>query len=99
MSKRHILIKPLYTEKIARLQESENKYAFAVARDANKIEIRREIEKKFNVKVTGIQTANVIGKVRQQLTKSGRFFGQRPDWKKAVVTLAAGQKLELFENA
>jgi large subunit ribosomal protein L23 len=99
MSKRLILIKPLYTEKIARLQESENKYAFAVARDANKIEIRREIERKFNVKVTGIQTVNVIGKVRQQLTKSGRFFGQRPDWKKAIVTLAAGQKLELFENA
>jgi large subunit ribosomal protein L23 len=99
MSKRLILIKPLYTEKIARLQESENKYAFAVARDANKIEIRREIEKKFNVKVTGIQTVNVIGKIRQQLTKSGRFFGQRPDWKKAIVTLAAGQKLELFENA
>jgi large subunit ribosomal protein L23 len=99
MSKRHILIKPLYTEKIARLQESENKYAFAVARDANKIEIRLEIERKFNVKVTGIQTMNVIGKVRQQLTRSGRFHGQRPDWKKAIVTLAEGQKLELFENA
>ena len=99
MSKRHILIKPLYTEKIARLQESENKFAFAVARDANKIEIRHEIEKKFNVKVTGIQTVNVIGKIRQQLTRSGRFFGRRPDWKKAIVTLAAGQKLELFENA
>ena len=99
MSKRNILIKPLYTEKIARLQERENKYAFAVARDANKIEIRQEIEKKFNVKVTSIQTINVIGKIRQQLTRSGRFFGQRPDWKKAIVTLAEGQKLELFENA
>jgi large subunit ribosomal protein L23 len=99
MKKRHIITRPLYTEKISRLQDSENKYAFEVARNANKIEIRKEIEKKFEVKVVGIQTMNVRGKMRQQLTRAGRFYGRRPDWKKAVVTLAKGQKLDLFENA
>jgi large subunit ribosomal protein L23 len=70
-----------------------------VARGANKIEIRKEIEKKFAVKVIGIQTMNIRGKMRQQLTRAGRFYGRRPDWKKAVVTLAEGQTLDLFENA
>jgi large subunit ribosomal protein L23 len=99
MKTRHIIIRPLYTEKISRLQESENKFAFEVARGANKIEIRKEIEKKFAVKVIGIQTMNIRGKMRQQLTRAGRFYGRRPDWKKAVVTLAEGQTLDLFENA
>lgn len=99
MKKRLVLIRPLYTEKIARLQESENKYAFEVAKDANKIEIRREIEKKFDVKITSIQTMVMQGKMKQQLTRGGRFSGRRPDWKKAIVTLAEGDKLDLFENA
>jgi large subunit ribosomal protein L23 len=99
MKTRQIIIRPLYTEKISRLQESENKFAFAVARSANKIEIRKEIEKKFEVTIIGIQTMNVRGKMRQQLTRAGRFYGRRPDWKKAIVTLAKGQTLDLFENA
>jgi large subunit ribosomal protein L23 len=99
MSKRHILIRPLFTEKISRLQDAENKYAFEVDRSANKIEIRSEIERKFDVKVVNIQTMTVRGKLRHQLTRRGRFFGRRPDWKKAVVTLAEGDKLDLFENA
>jgi large subunit ribosomal protein L23 len=99
MKKRQILIRPLYTEKISRLQDAENKYAFEVASNANKIEIRSEIERKFNVNVTKIQTMNLRGKMRQQLTRAGRFYGRRPNWKKAVVTLAKGQTLDLFENA
>lgn len=99
MQDRIILIRPIFTEKIARLQESENKYAFEVDRKANKIEIRRAIEKKFEVKVKDIQTMVMPGKTRQQMTRRGRFYGKRPDWKKAVVTLAEGDKLELFENA
>jgi large subunit ribosomal protein L23 len=99
MKKRHIIMRPLYTEKISRLQDSENKYAFEVAKNANKIEIRKEIERKFAVKVIGIQTMTVRGKMRQQLTRAGRFYGRRPDWKKAVITLAKGQALDLFENA
>jgi len=99
MKKAQILIRPLYTEKIARLQDSENKYAFEVYRRANKIEIRKEIEKQFDVKVEKIQTMNVRGKIRQQMTRAGRFQGRRPDWKKAVVTLAKGDQIDLFENA
>ncbi len=99
MEERIILVRPIFTEKIARLQESENKYAFEVDRNANKIEIRKAIEKKFDVKVKNIQTMVVPGKMRQQMTRRGRFYGKRPDWKKAVVTLAEGDKLELFENA
>jgi len=99
MQNRNILIRPIFTEKIARLQESENKYSFEVARNANKIEIRKAIEKKFEVKVKNIQTMIMPGKTRQQMTRRGRFYGKRPDWKKAVVTLVEGDKLELFENA
>ena len=99
MEEKIILIRPIYTEKIARLQESENKYAFEVDRNANKIEIRKAIEKKFEVRVKNIQTMIMPGKLRQQMTRRGRFYGKRPDWKKAVVTLVAGDKLELFENA
>jgi large subunit ribosomal protein L23 len=99
MSKRHILIRPLFTEKIARLQDVENKYAFEVDSTANKIEIGREIEKKFDVKVLKVQTMNVKGKLRSQLTRRGRFYGRRPNWKKAIITLAEGDKLDLFENA
>ncbi len=99
MAERVILVKPLYTEKIARLQDDLNKYAFQVVRDANKIEIRKAIEKKFEVKVSSVRTMLMPGKVRQQMTRAGRFHGRRPEWKKAIVTLVEGDKLELFENA
>jgi large subunit ribosomal protein L23 len=99
MKKLKILIRPLYTEKIAKLQDEENKYAFEVDRKSNKIEIRKEIENRFEVKVTKIQTMTVRGKMRQQMTRAGRFYGRRPDWKKAVVTLAEGDNIDLFENA
>lgn len=98
MKKKQIIIRPIYTEKIARLSENENKYAFEVAKNSNKIEIKAEIEKKFNVKVIDVNTLNQKGKIRQQLTRRGRFYGRRPDWKKAIVTLAEGEKIELFEN-
>ena len=98
MKKNQILIRPIFTEKIARLSESENKYAFEVYRDANKIEIKSEIEKKFEVKVVCVNTMVQRGKIRQQLTRAGRFYGRRPDWKKAIITLAEGEKIELFEN-
>jgi large subunit ribosomal protein L23 len=98
MKKNQILIRPIFTEKIARLSETENKYAFEVKADANKIEIKNEIEKKFDVKVLSVRTMVQRGKIRQQLTRAGRFYGRRPDWKKAIITLAEGEKIELFEN-
>jgi len=99
MKKIKLLIRPLYTEKIAKLQDEQNKYAFEVDRESNKIEIRKEIEIRFEVKVKKIQTMIVRGKMRQQMTRAGRFHGRRPDWKKAIVKLAEGDKIDLFENA
>ena len=98
MKKNQILIRPIFTEKIARLSETENKYAFEVYSGANKIEIKNEIEKKFDVKVVNVNTMVQRGKIRQQMTRAGRFYGRRPDWKKAIITLAEGEKIELFEN-
>jgi large subunit ribosomal protein L23 len=99
MSGKQIILSPLYTEKIAGMQDTLNKYSFKVALDANKIQIKSEVEKKFDVRVKSVRTMNVRGKVRHQMTKAGRFSGRRASWKKAIVTLEEGHKLELFGNA
>jgi large subunit ribosomal protein L23 len=91
---RNIIIRPLITEKISDLTETERKVAFIVSPDANKIEIKRAVEKRFNVKVEKVGTANFMGKVK----KMGRYDGRRPDFKKAVVTLKEGFKIEFFEG-
>jgi large subunit ribosomal protein L23 len=93
-TKREIFVRPLVTEKISDLQEKQRKVAFVVASDANKIEIRRAVEKRFNVKVEKVATANFLGKIK----KMGRFSGRRPNFKKAVVTLKEGFKIEFFEG-
>ncbi len=99
MKTKTIIIKPLYTEKMAKQQETYNKYAFSVNPDANKIEIKSAIENKFDVKVKDVRTMNVRGKMRQQMTRQGRFVGRKSDWKKAIITLEADYKLDLFDNA
>jgi large subunit ribosomal protein L23 len=99
MKIRPILIKPLYTEKMTLLQDSLNKYAFQVDGMANKIEIKKAVESKFEVKVKSVRIMNVNGKKKQQTTRYGRFTGRRANWKKAIVTLEAEFKLELFDHA
>ena len=99
MKTRSTIVRPLYTEKMAAQQEALNKYAFHVENHANKIEIKKAIENKFDVKVKSVRTMNVVGKMRQQMTKQGRFSGRRASWKKAIITLEADYKLELFDNA
>jgi large subunit ribosomal protein L23 len=91
---RSIILKPLVTEKGSRLREQGNKYVFSVAKDANKIEIKRAVQEIFNVKVKDVQTMLVHGKIKRM----GVFAGKRPDWKKAVVTLEEGQSIDLFEQ-
>jgi large subunit ribosomal protein L23 len=91
---RLLIKKVLITEKGTALREKQNQYAFEVARDANKIEIKQAIEKIFSVKVTDVRTMQVHGKEKRQ----GRFAGRRSDWKKAIVTLKPDQKIELFEQ-
>ncbi|MBU1920385.1 50S ribosomal protein L23 [bacterium] len=91
MHKRSILRRPLLTEKIAAQQDTNNQYAFEVDRKANKVEIQRAIELKYDVTVIDIQTMNVRGKVK----RLGRFEGKRADWKKAIVRLKTGDSIEL----
>jgi large subunit ribosomal protein L23 len=101
-----IIKRTLLTEKGTRLRETggaavppeaeqlKQKLMFEVARDANKIEIRHAVKKLFNVEVQDVHTILVRGKEK----RIGRFAGMRPHWKKAIVTLKAGQTIELFEG-
>ena len=91
-----IIRRPLITEKTSIQREDGRTIVFEVARDANKIQVRTAVEKLLNAKVAGIRTSIVHGKIKRQ----GRYAGQRPDWKKAYVTLRAGQMLpEFLEGA
>ncbi|NJK78575.1 MAG: 50S ribosomal protein L23 [Chloroflexaceae bacterium] len=93
MNDYQIIIRPLITEKNTNLMML-NKYSFEVARDADKPEIKRAIEQIFKVTVTAVHTMNVRGKKRRR----GRVFGYQRNWKKAVVTLAQGDRIDLFES-
>ncbi|MBI2303405.1 MAG: 50S ribosomal protein L23 [Chloroflexi bacterium] len=88
-----VLRRPLVTEKSTRLQE-ERKYAFEVARDCNKMQVKEAVERAFSVKVTGVNMITVKGHLR----RVGRHRTLTPSWKKAVVTLREGDKIELFEG-
>ena len=93
-----ILVRPLVTEKGTWMMESNNQYSFEVARSANKIEIRRAIETLWPVTVVAVRTQNMRGKTVSRSTKQGRFVGKKRNWKKAVVTLAEGDSIELYEG-
>ncbi len=90
-----IIRRPLLTEKGTELKDHANQYLFEVARDANKIEIKRAVESLFRVKVLQVRTLSVKGKEK----RVGRFVGRTPDSKKAVATLKAGDSIEFFEGA
>ncbi len=92
--KQNILIKPLLTEKMVNYKENENKYAFVVDKNANKIEIKRAVEKRFKVRVESVNTMNYSGKLKRQ----GRTEGRRPAWKKAIVSLKEGDQIEIVEG-
>ena len=89
-----IIKKPLFTEKGSALKESQNKILVEVARDANKVDIKRSMEEIFKVKVEKVATINTQGKWKRQ----GRSLGKRPDKKKAVITLKKGEKLDFIEG-
>jgi large subunit ribosomal protein L23 len=76
----------------------KHQYAFEVDPEANKIEITRTIEKKFNVTVTSVRTMTQKGKTKTQMTRKGRFTGRTSHSKKAIVTLKKGDKIEFFQN-
>jgi large subunit ribosomal protein L23 len=88
---RDVLIKPVISEKSYRLVD-DGKYTFLVAPEANKTQIRQAVEQVFRVRVTGVNTINRPGKRRR--TRFG--WGKRPDTKRAIVTLAAGERIDVF---
>ena len=89
-----ILVRPLVTEKSHEQLDRHGAYTFVVANDANKIEIAYAIEKQFNVKVKDVRTMRYAGKEKRM----GRFTGRKASWKKAVVTLAEGDSIEIYEG-
>jgi large subunit ribosomal protein L23 len=91
---RQVVKRALITEKGSVLRERANQYSFEVDADANKIEIKRAVETIFKVKVKDVRTQLMHGKVK----RLGRSVGRRPDWKRAIVTLAADQTIELFDQ-
>jgi large subunit ribosomal protein L23 len=94
MEMHQIVKKILITEKSNVDREVANKYHFEVDRKANKVEITQAIEKLFKVKVNDVHVFNVLGKKKRM----GRITGQRSSWKKAIVTLAAGSRIEIAEG-
>lgn len=91
---RKVIIKPLLTEKINDAVEKENTYTFKVLRDATKAEIRHSVEELFKVHVIDVRTANILGKPKRQ----GRWVGRTASWKKAVVKIADGDTISIFEG-
>jgi large subunit ribosomal protein L23 len=87
-----VIRRPLITEKTTGMRDEGRTLVFEVARDANKIDVRRAVEKLLGSKVAEVRTAIAHGKTKRQ----GRWVGRRPDWKKAYVRLRAGEKLPDF---
>ena len=92
-----VLKKPLVTEKVSALNE-KGKYGFIVDAEANKVEIKKAVEKQYGVNVENVNTMNVMGKFKTRYTKAGVLSGRRPNYKKAIVTLAAGEVIDFYSN-
>jgi len=88
------IIRPLITEKTSIQKEDFNQVSFEVDRRANRVEIRRAVEKIFKVRVADVRTMQIKGKVKQR----GRVVGKRRDWKKAIVKLMPGERIDFFDG-
>ena len=91
-----IIIKPVLTEKMTALTEKQNKVAFFVAKDANKIEIKKAVEEMYGVKVEAINTQRYQGTVKSRYTKAGVISGRTNSFKKAIVTLVEGDSIDFL---
>ncbi|MGD2012391.1 MAG: 50S ribosomal protein L23 [Desulfobacterales bacterium] len=89
-----IIKRPLITEKTSIQKEMYNQLTFEVDRRANRIEIKRAVETVFNVRVSAVKTLQVTGKIKRR----GRILGKRRDWKKAIVRLMPGERIDFFEG-
>jgi large subunit ribosomal protein L23 len=92
-----ILKRPLVTEKVSGLNE-KGKYGFIVELDANKVEIKSAVEKLYGVNVEKVNTLSVMGKKKSRYTKAGVLAGRKPNYKKAIVTLAQGEVIDFYSN-
>jgi large subunit ribosomal protein L23 len=92
-----ILKRPLVTEKVSALNE-KGKYGFIVDTEANKVQIKNAVEKQYGVNVEKVNTMMVMGKLKTRYTKAGVLSGRRPNYKKAIVTLAEGEVIDFYSN-
>ena len=98
----NIIHSPILSEKSAKMMETLNKYVFKVSVNANKLQIKNELETRFNVKISKVSTMNFKGKQKNTTIRSGghvlRTSGKRASWKKAIITLKEGYKIDLVEG-
>ena len=93
-----VLVKPILTEKANGQQDKLHRYAFRVSKKANKLEIKKAVEEFYGVNVIDVNTAVVPGKNKTRYTKKGFVKGQKPSFKKAMVTVASGETIDLYSN-
>jgi len=93
-----VLIKPILTEKANAQQDTLRRYAFKVAKKANKLEIKKAIESFYGVTVTNVNTSVTPAKNKSRFTKAGVISGRKPSYKKAYVTVAEGENIDLYSN-
>ncbi len=93
-----IIKKPIITEKMTEQSEKYNRFAFVVDKNSNKIEIKKSVEKMYDVNVISVKTMICIGKKRSRGTKSGVIIGKTSTYKKAIVTLVEGETIDFYSN-
>jgi large subunit ribosomal protein L23 len=93
-----VLIRPVLSEKVNQLTEKHNRYTFIVSRKANKLEIKRAVEQFYGISVDHVNTLTMPSKVKQRNTKAGLLVGRKPAKKKAIVTVAEGESIDLYSN-
>ncbi len=93
-----VIIKPLVTEKMTDLTEKQNRFGFIVRPDANKLEIKKEVEALYNVTVVDVNTMRFAGKKKMRYTRSGVINGRTNAYKKAIVTLQNGETIDFYSN-
>jgi large subunit ribosomal protein L23 len=94
----NIIIKPVVTEKMTTATEDLNRFGFIVDCNANKVQIKKAIEKLYGVTVTGVRTMNYAGKSKTRYTKTAVVSGRTPSYKKAIIQVAEGDTIDLYAN-
>ena len=94
----NLIVRPIVTEKMTKQTESLNRYGFVVSKSANKIDIKKSVESIYEVKVKSVRTMNYYGKIKSRSTKGGMIMGKKNSFKKAIVELAEGNSIDLYNN-